>query len=77
LVLKRALQTSDRNDVQFTKDRIVPIAFNVWDGSNGEHGMIMGLSSWYLLYLDDPASDIFNRMRDALWFYGVSREVNP
>jgi mono/diheme cytochrome c family protein len=75
LVLKRTLQTSDKNDVQFAKDRIIPIAFNVWDGSNGEHGMIMGLSSWYLLYLDDPASDIFGRMRDALWFYGISREA--
>lgn len=77
LVLKRDLQTGDKEDVQFAKDRIVPIAFNVWDGSNGEHGLIMGVSSWYLLYLDDPASDIFSRMRDALWFYGVSREVSP
>jgi hypothetical protein len=27
---------------------------NAWDGSNGEHGLIMSLSSWYYLILETP-----------------------
>ncbi len=76
LVMIRPLKTSDQYDVQFAKDSIVPISLNVWDGSNGEHNLIMGLSSWYLLYLDDPASDMFERMKSMLWFFGVSQEFS-
>ena len=32
-------------------DRLVPVAFHVWDGSNGETGLRMALSSWYFLRL--------------------------
>ncbi len=28
-----------------------PIAFHVWDGSNGETGLMMSISSWYELLL--------------------------
>jgi len=76
VVMIRPLKTKGEYDVQFAKDRIVPIAFNVWDGSNGEHGLIMGMSSWHLLYLDDPESDMFDRMKSMLWFFGVSREFS-
>jgi len=76
VVMIRPLVTSDRYDVQFAKDRIIPISFNVWDGSNGEHNLIMGMSSWHLLYLDDPESDMFERMKKMLWFFGVSREFS-
>ena len=30
---------------------LVPVAFHVWDGSNGETGLRMALSSWYFLRL--------------------------
>jgi len=76
VVIIRPLKTADQYDVQFAKDRIVPISFNVWDGSNGEHELIMGMSSWHLLYLDDPESDMFDRMKSMLWFFGVSREFS-
>jgi mono/diheme cytochrome c family protein len=34
--------------------RSVPIAFHLWEGSNGETGLKMALSSWYVLYLKQP-----------------------
>ena len=76
VVMIRPLKTNDQYDVQFAKDRIVPISFNVWDGSNGEHNWIMGLSAWHLLYLEDPESDTFERMKKMLWFFGVSSEFS-
>ena len=61
VVMIRTLQAEDEDDIQFAKDRIIHIAFNVWDGSNGEHGLIMGLSTWRLVYLDVPPSNHFRR----------------
>jgi len=77
MVMIRPLTTRDKRDVQFGPDSIIPIAFNAWDGSNGEHGVIMGLSSWHLLYLNQPGSEMFSRMEKMLWFFGVSSEYVP
>jgi len=77
MVMIRPLKTADRSDVQFVPGTIIPIAFNAWDGSNGEHGMIMGLSTWHLLYLDGKDTGTFDRMQRMLWFYGVSSEYAP
>ncbi|MGP0630455.1 c-type cytochrome [Nitrospina sp. 32_T5] len=53
LVLKRTLTTSDRNrDIQFQPGQEVPIAFNAWDGNEGESGSRKAVSSWYKLILD-------------------------
>jgi len=53
VVLTRSLKNEDsRNDVQFEPGRLIPIAFNVWDGSNGEHGLIMSLSDWRFIALE-------------------------
>ncbi|MBC8258796.1 MAG: c-type cytochrome [SAR324 cluster bacterium] len=54
VVMKRTLTTEDRNDIQFEKGKMIPMAFNAWDGSNGEHGLIMSLSAWSFVYLDVP-----------------------
>ena len=54
VVFKRTLVTEDRSDVQFKEGKFVPIALNAWDGSNGEHGMIMSLSSWYYVLMEAP-----------------------
>ena len=54
VVMKRPLETPDRNDVQFTKGAFIPMAVNAWDGSNGEHGLIMSLSTWYFVFLEAP-----------------------
>lgn len=54
LMMKRPLTTEDRNDVQFVAGRFIPMAVNAWDGSNGEHGLIMSLSSWHYVFLEAP-----------------------
>lgn len=52
VVMKRPLLTQDKNDVQFAKGKFIPIALNAWDGSNGEHGLIMSLSTWHYVILE-------------------------
>ena len=54
VIMKRPLLTDDRNDVQFVKGQFIPMALNAWDGSNGEHGLVMSLSSWYYVILEAP-----------------------
>ena len=54
VVMKRPLITEDKNDVQFVRGRFVPFAVNAWDGSNGEHGLIMSLSTWRFVLLEAP-----------------------
>lgn len=52
LVMKRSLTTGDKNDVQFAPGKFIPMSLNAWDGSNGEHGLIMSLSSWYFVFIE-------------------------
>ncbi len=52
LVMTRPLDTGDKNDVQFSAGKFIPMAVNAWDGSNGEHGLIMSLSTWYFVFLE-------------------------
>ena len=55
LVLTRALATPDTaNEVQLEAGRAIPMAFFAWDGSSGEHGSRMAVSTWYFLALDRP-----------------------
>ncbi len=54
VVMKRPLKTDDKNDVQFERGIFIPMALNAWDGSNGEHGLIMSLSTWYFVFLEAP-----------------------
>ncbi|MBI2559695.1 MAG: c-type cytochrome [Planctomycetes bacterium] len=56
VVIKRPLVTTDNKDVQFMQGKLIPIAFSVWDGSNGEVGNRMSISSWYYLILSTPAN---------------------
>jgi hypothetical protein len=30
------------------------MSLNAWDGSNGEHGLIMSLSTWHFIFLEAP-----------------------
>ena len=53
LVLNRKLTTKEMgNDVQFQKKEMIPIAFNVWDGSQGEEGTKKAISSWFYIVLE-------------------------
>jgi DMSO reductase family type II enzyme heme b subunit len=55
VVMKRALTTKDAaNDIQFVRGEIIPIAFHVWDGSNGETGLQRSISSWTFVLLEEP-----------------------
>ena len=51
LVMKRKLTTTDSNDVQFKAGQMIPIAINVWDGSEGEVETRMSISSWFEILL--------------------------
>ena len=55
VVFTRALATADStNELQFAVGRAIPVAFFAWDGSNGERGPRMAVSTWYFLALDRP-----------------------
>ena len=54
VVMKRPLNSGDKNDVQFERGIFVPMSVNAWDGSNGEHGLIMSLSTWHYVFLEAP-----------------------
>jgi DMSO reductase family type II enzyme heme b subunit len=55
VVFNRTLATPDTaDDVQLETGRAIPVAFFAWDGSSGEHGSRMAVSTWYFLALDRP-----------------------
>ncbi len=54
VVMKRPLNTGDKGDVQFRPGEFIPMSLNAWDGSNGEHGLIMSLSTWHFVFLEAP-----------------------
>jgi DMSO reductase family type II enzyme heme b subunit len=55
VVFTRSLATADSsNQLQFQSGRAIPVAFFAWDGSNGENGTRMAISTWYFLALDTP-----------------------
>ena len=55
VVLTRPLGPKDpASDVAFEPGRLVPFAVHAWDGSNGERGLRMSLSSWSFVVLDAP-----------------------
>lgn len=50
VVFVRALSDSDPNDVQLDKmGDYVPVAFAVWDGSNGERDGLKSVTAWHYL----------------------------
>lgn len=52
VVIKRPLLTNDKNDIQFEKGKFIPFSLNAWDGSNGEHNLLMSLSTWNYVILE-------------------------
>ena len=55
VVFTRALASPDTaNQLPLRTGRAIPVAFFAWDGSNGEHGTRMAVSTWYFLALDEP-----------------------
>ena len=57
VVLRRSLRTNNRvRDLQFPIGQLIPLAFSVWDGDNGETKGEMAVSHWYYLLLEPPPS---------------------
>lgn len=57
VVIRRPLRTEvTTGEVQLAVGELVPVAFHIWDGANGETGLRMSLSSWIYLDLSEPAS---------------------
>lgn len=52
MMVRRALTTDDAHDVQFEPGVFVPIAFNAWQGRQGEIGRRRAISTWYWLVLE-------------------------
>lgn len=53
VILKRGLKTSNlKDDLQFETDKLIPIAFGNWDGSNGGKGNKHTMSQWDWLILE-------------------------
>ncbi len=54
LIVRRALNTGDAEDIQFEPGRFIPIAFAAWDGWRGEQDAAGAMSSWHMIYLEEP-----------------------
>ncbi|MCH2465543.1 MAG: c-type cytochrome [Gemmatimonadetes bacterium] len=50
----RPLDTGSEEDLAMTVGQAVPMAFQAWDGDNGESGNQGAVSSWYFLFLEQP-----------------------
>jgi DMSO reductase family type II enzyme heme b subunit len=56
LVLKRSLVGKGGDRPAFSPGVFTPVAFQAWDGGEGETGTRMSLTSWYYLRLEEPES---------------------
>jgi DMSO reductase family type II enzyme heme b subunit len=54
VVLRRPLAAAEAGDIEFEPGVFAPIAFQLWDGHNGEEDMKMAISAWYSLRLEPP-----------------------
>jgi len=52
VVLSRSLATGQDDEVEFSPGKMIPIAWNLWDGHNGEEGKRRAISRWYYLLLE-------------------------
>ncbi|MDR4508631.1 MAG: ethylbenzene dehydrogenase-related protein [Candidatus Brocadiaceae bacterium] len=87
VVLKRKLKTEDaKKDIQFEVGKLIPVAFAIWDGSNGDVGAQKSISAWYYIILEQPASNtiyiyvlaaILMGASVELWFVARLRRFPP
>jgi DMSO reductase family type II enzyme heme b subunit len=55
VLFRRSLATLDSTaDLQMPRATVVPVAFQAWDGNNGEAGNQAAVSTWYFLALEEP-----------------------
>ena len=54
-VFVRPLLTANtKQDIQFAPGRMIPMAVNAWDASEGEWGLQRSISSWHYIALEQP-----------------------
>ena len=74
VLIKRPLFSEDKDDTQFEKGKLIPLAITVWDGSSGEYGVKKAVSSWYYITLVTPTpKSIYGYIAIAI-IMGVSVE---
>ena len=56
VVLRRSLDTGREGDLLLPVGQAVPMAFQAWDGDNGEDGLQGSVSTWFFLFLEEPAT---------------------
>jgi mono/diheme cytochrome c family protein len=54
VLFTRPLDTGGEDDLVLPPGQAVPMAFQAWDGDNGESGNQAGVSTWYFLFLEQP-----------------------
>lgn len=54
VLFTRLLDTGGAEDIVLPVGRAVPMAFQAWDGDNGESGNQGAVSTWYFLFLEQP-----------------------
>ena len=52
VLLVRELKSGDADDVRFSKDQPIPVAFAVWDGQNRDRNGRKVISNWHRLVLE-------------------------
>ncbi len=72
LLIKRPL-TGDEKDTPLIPGKLIPIAFNAWEGSNGETGTKRSVSSWSFLILEAelPKEIFYYPILVILFFAGL------
>jgi DMSO reductase family type II enzyme heme b subunit len=55
VLLRRPLRAAAPDELELAPGHFVPIAFHLWDGSEGEEGLKLALSSWSYLLLETKA----------------------
>ena len=54
LIVQRALDTGDAQDIKFETGKFIPIAIAAWDGWRSEQDAAGAISAWYSIYLSEP-----------------------
>ena len=54
VLFRRSLDSGGAEDLVLPIGRAVPMAFQAWDGDNGESGSQGAISTWYFLHLEQP-----------------------
>jgi DMSO reductase family type II enzyme heme b subunit len=52
VILRRSLRADHVDEVEFAAGKMIPVAWNVWDGDTGEDGKQRAISRWYYVLLE-------------------------